>query len=155
HISAESGLTQPGTIMGTPSYMSPEQAIGRQDLIGPHSDVYSLGAILFEMLTGRPPFMAESPVATLRQVVDEPPARPAKLNERVPAALETICLKCLEKEPQHRYATARAFAEDLERFLRQEPILAHPISRARRAGHWLRGHPWTLAGAATVLVMAL
>jgi predicted Ser/Thr protein kinase len=154
-ITGESGLTRTGAVMGTPSYMSPEQATGRQDLIGPHSDVYALGAILYEMLIGRPPFQAETPVATLRQVVDAPPPRPTKLNEGVPADLETICLKCLEKEPQRRYATARACAEDLGRFLRQEPILARPMSSARRAGHWLREHPWSLAGVAAVLVMGL
>ena len=151
----ESGLTQTGAVMGTPSYMPPEQAVGRQDLIGPHSDVYSLGAVLYEMLTGRPPFKAENPVATLRQVVDAPPVRPTKLNGEVPVDIETICLKCLEKEGQGRYATARALAEDLDRFLRQEPILARPISATRRVAHWLRGHPWTLAGAATILVMGL
>jgi len=135
----ESGLTQTGAVMGTPSYMPPEQAVGRQDLIGPQSDIYSLGAVLYEMLTGRPPFKAENSVATLRQVVDAPPMRSTKLNEEVPLDIETICLKCLEKEGPARYATARALAEDLDRFLRQQPILARPIMSAVVCGFgvWL------------------
>jgi WD40 repeat protein/predicted Ser/Thr protein kinase len=130
-----SDLTDTGQVLGTPSYMPPEQARGQAEL-GPEADVYGLGAILYVVLTGRPPFQAASPLETVRQVLDQDPVAPRALNPALGRDLETICLKALDKEPARRYASARSFAEDLQRYLRGEPI------RARRASTWERGLKW-------------
>ena len=122
----DSTQTQSGAILGTPSYMSPEQAAGRLTLITSRSDIYSLGAILYEMLTGRPPFREASPLDTLVQVIESEPTQPSRLNRAIPLELEWICLKALEKDPDARYGSAAEFAEDLERFCRQEPTTARP-----------------------------
>lgn len=147
-------LTLEGTPVGTPSYMSPEQALGKAEL-GPAVDTYALGAILYEMLTGRPPFRGESPIETQRQVISDDPVPPTRLNPRTPRDLQTICLKCLEKAPQHRYASALALAEDLDRFLRGEPITARPVLPPERLVRWLRRKPMAAALVGALVVMGL
>jgi WD40 repeat protein len=151
------GLTASGAMVGTPSYMAPEQARGQLRAVGPAVDVYSLGAILYETLTGRPPFRAESAMETVHQLLSQDPVPPSRLNGKVPRALETVCLMCLRKEPARRYASAADLAADLRRFLRHEPVMAKPIGPMGRLGHWVRRHPG-LAGslsAVTVLLLML
>jgi serine/threonine protein kinase len=149
-------LTTTGQVLGTPAYMSPEQASGRRREIGESTDIYALGAILYAMLTGHPPFQAESPVEVILQVLENDPPPPRRLNPSVPRELEAICLKCLEKSAQHRYATAQELVADLERFLRREPPEAGQRSIARWLRHWGRREPvgaWHVAGLALMLVL--
>ena len=144
-VEGDSGLTQTGQILGTPSYMPPEQAQGKRSLIGPGSDVYSLGAILYECLTGRAPFRADSVMKTIEQVIHREAASPRLLNPGVARDLETICLKCLEKEPHRRYGTAQLLADDLGLFLRDEPIVARRTSALDRVVKWTRRKPTSAA----------
>ncbi len=134
------GQTQSGAILGTPSYMAPEQARGEKQ-IGPPTDVYALGAILYEALTGRPPLKGETVLDTLDQVRTEEPVSPRRLQPKVPRDLETICLKCLEKSPEQRYANAEALADDLRRFIDGRPVVARPTSRGERIVKWAKRYP--------------
>jgi WD40 repeat protein len=152
----EAGQTQSGAVMGTPSYMAPEQAGYKPDAqtrgIGPAADVYALGAILYEMLTGRPPFRAATALDTLMQVVSDEPVPPTQLQSKVPRDLETICLKCLNKEPARRYESAAALADDLGRWQRGEAVLARPPSLPYLLGKQLRRHRVPMTAAAVVLL---
>ena len=140
--------------MGSPSYMSPEQARGEVHDIVPLVDDYAMGTILYELLTGRPPFLAATAIDTLHQVVNTEPVPPSRLEPKLPRDLETICLKCLQKEPLKRYANAEDLADDLHRFQQGEPILARPISSGERLWRWCRRNPWlATASAAAILLL--
>jgi WD40 repeat protein len=149
----EKTLTRGGTVVGTPSYMAPEQAAAKTNAIGPATDIYSLGAILYELLTGRPPFQGESDVDTLVQVQSDEPIAPSRIRPRVPRDVETICLKCLEKDPLRRYGSAALLADDLRRFAGGEPIQARAVSRTERLLRWCRRKP-ALATASGLAVAA-
>jgi serine/threonine-protein kinase len=140
-LEGDSSQTRSGTIMGTPSYMPPEQARGDLNAVGPKSDQYALGAILYELLTGRPPFLAASPMETVMQVTRSEPVPPSRLQAWVPRDLETICLKCLQKEPSRRYNNCFELAEDLDRFLAGEAIRARPVGAIERTWRWCRRNP--------------
>ena len=134
---AASGQTRTGAILGTPSYMSPEQAQGKSDELGPACDVYSLGAVLYELITGRPPFRAETPLDTVMQVIDHQPVPPRLLNPKIDHDIETICLKCLEKDPANRYVSAEELGEDLQRYLNGDSINARSFNVIDRLAHIL------------------
>ncbi len=155
-LDVQQAQTATGDVMGTPSYMSPEQAQGNSKQVGPAADLYALGAILYELLTGRPPFLAANPLDTILQVISREPVPVRQLQPRIPRDLETICLKCLQKEASRRYASALDLADDLGRFLNGEPIRARPIGLLERGYRWCRRHR-ALAGlsflVATLLVV--
>jgi serine/threonine-protein kinase len=148
------GPTVTGRILGTPAYMAPEQAGGYGGLVGPATDVYALGAVLYEMLTGRPPLQGESAWDTVQQVTAQEPVSPRRLQPKVPPDLETVCLKCLEKDPRKRYPSAGALADDLRAFLEGRPVKARPVSAWGRARKWARRKP-AEALLALVVVLAL
>jgi tetratricopeptide (TPR) repeat protein/predicted Ser/Thr protein kinase len=152
---SDSSLTASGQTLGTPSYLPPEQASLRHGLVGVRSDVYGLGATLYHLLTGRPPFLAGTIADTLKQVLEVDPVPPRVMNPAIPPDLETVCLKCLQKDPAHRYASAQALAEDLSRWLRGEPILAKPAAIPERAAKWARRHPAVAMLIATLALATL
>jgi WD40 repeat protein/tRNA A-37 threonylcarbamoyl transferase component Bud32 len=149
------GVTTPGAVLGTASYMPPEQVRGETDRVGPAADVYALGAILYELLTGRPPFQGTSATETMLLVLAEDPVPPRRLQPRVPRDLETICLKCLEKKPERRYASAQALAADLARFQAGEPIAARPAGAWERGAKWARRRPAVAALSAAVVAVTV
>jgi tetratricopeptide (TPR) repeat protein len=156
-VDKETGLTLSGAILGTPAYMAPEQAVGKKAGLTVAADVYGLGAILYALLTGRPPFQGETPLDTLAQVESTDPEHPGRLNSSVDRDLGIICLKCLEKDPARRFPSAQALAEDLERWLAGKPIVSRPVSRAEQVWRWCRRNPAkaTAAGIALAAVLAL
>ena len=153
-VEVDSSLTQSGAILGTPSYMAPEQSSGHRASITIAADVYGLGAILYALLTRHPPFAGDSVIDTLEQLRTRPPEPPTRLDARVPRDLEVICLKCLAKEPARRYASAAALGDDLTRWLERKPIKARPVSALARGGMWCRRNP-VLAALSASLTLAL
>src|SRR5262245_32247453 len=153
-LDGESSLTMTGQILGSPHFMPPEQADARRGKVGRRSDVFGLGGILYFLLTARPPFQGDSLETTLGQVLNVEPVSPRALNSTVPRDLETICLKCLEKDPAKRFPSAKALAEDLDRWLQDEPILARPTGPVYRSIKWMRRNPAVATALATVVVFS-
>ena len=153
-IGSKRDLTRTGAVMGSPSYMPPEQASGNSTLVGPPADVYSMGSILYFLLTGRPPFHAANPMWNVVKVLEEEPLAPHLLSPGVPQDLETICMKCLQKDPNRRYHSAAEFRDELGRYLRGDPILARPVGNLERVWRWCKRNPLS-AGLATTLALSL
>jgi serine/threonine-protein kinase len=155
HLQRDPEVTLGAIRLGTPSYMAPEQMTAKAGTIGPPADIYALGAVLYELLTGRPPFGAESAAETERQLLLQEPAPPSRLNGKVPRDLETICLRCLQKEPCRRYASAAELADDIGRYLRGECVVARRVSRVTRAVKWIRRRPGAAASFASGAILIL
>ncbi len=153
NLAADPELTEAGQVLGAPSFIPPEQASGHTEEVGRHSDVYALGGILYYLLTGHPPFAAETPMATLARVLHHDPVAPRNLNASIPRDLENICLKCLEKQPQKRYSTAKNLADELGRFQRHERIQARPTGQGKIVWRWCRRHPIAVPLTATLLLL--
>ena len=151
----DAGVTRTGQILGTPAYMAPEQASGVFSRVGPAADIYSLGAILYELLAGRPPFLANDSVQTLMMLMFEEPVPPRMLNAAIPHDLQTICLKCLEKKPSRRFETAGDLADDLRRWLDNKPILSRPATWYAKVWKWTRRNPWQAVAANLVIAIAI
>ena len=154
-VEADAEMTASGAVLGTPAYMAPEQATGRRGAITTATDVHGLGSVLYALLTGQAPFAGDSVVDTLTMVKEQPPAPPRKLNARVPRDLEVICLKCLEKDPRRRYASAQAVADDLRAWLGNRPILARPAGLLEKTVKWARRRPGIAALSALVVLVSL
>ena len=151
----QSEVTLSGSVMGTPSYMAPEQAAGKTREIGTACDIYALGAILYDLLAGRPPFQAESGMGTIQQVLTREPTKPRDLDRAIPRDLETICLKCLEKDPRRRYAAATDLGDDLRPYLDGRPIAARPVGTVERVWKWVKRHPTRAAGVVAAGLLAV
>ena len=153
-VESESSVTQTLDVLGTPSYMAPEQAVGNNEAMSSVTDVYGLGAVLYQLLTGQPPFAGGATYETIKLLLDTEPKQPRLLNQKIDRDLCTICLKCLEKDPKRRYPSALAFAEDLERWLKHEPIQARHTGVFARGKKWVRRNPTSALLAASLLVVA-
>src|SRR6202040_687619 len=153
-VESESTVTRTLEVMGTPSYMAPEQAVGNNAAVGTVSDVYGLGAVLYQLLTGHPPFAGGTTYETIKLLLDTEPQQPRLLNPKIDRDLSTICLKCLEKNPKRRYSSALALAEDLEHWLKHEPIVARHTGIFARGGKWVRRNPTSALLAASLIALA-
>src|SRR5262245_8493173 len=154
-VETESSVTQTLDVLGTPSYMALEQAVGNNAAVSSATDVYGLGAVLYQLLTGQPPFAGGTTYETIKLLEDTEPRPPRLLNPKVDRDLSTICLKCLEKDPKRRYSSALALAEDLERWLKHEPIAARRVGPVVRVRKWVRRNPGIAAMAAMLLALAV
>src|SRR5947199_4410483 len=153
-VETESSVTRTMEVLGTPSYMAPEQAVGNNAGVTNATDVYGLGAVLYQLLTGHPPFAAGTTYETVRLVLDTEPRQPRLLNPKIDRDLNTICLKCLDKDPRRRYASALVLAEDLERWLKHEPIRARRTGLVTRGRKWVRRNPTSALLAASLVALA-
>src|SRR5262249_54696645 len=153
-VESESSVTQTFDVLGTPSYMAPEQAVGNNAALSSATDVYGLGAVLYQLLTGQPPFAGGATYETIKLLLDTERRRPRLLNPKGDRDLSTICLKCLEKDPERRYSSALALAEDLERWLKHEPIQAHHTGLFARGRKWVRRNPTSALLLASLLALA-
>src|SRR3989442_966618 len=153
-VESESTVTRTMEVLGTPSYMAREQAVGNNAAISSATDVYGLGAVLYQLLTGQPPFAGGTTYETIKLVLDNEPRQPRQLNPKIDRDLSTICLKCLEKDPKRRYSSALALAEDLERWLKHKPILARHTGIFTRGQKWVRRNPTSAFLAASLVALA-